>query len=182
MANQCEAQHAKPTQRPAKAIGAASASQQLSRTVQNKNGVAIHAQSQRCGLGVISRSLPLNLTTLMSALIRNLRVHTNSQQSARFPIPGVRFFWSVGVGEMMPIILLFTARGDINANTCSMPVDLTRLSAVRSLFVQVFGKLAFMTQEHKNKHWLYQLLSAFAPEMVLSSACFVFLVLCNMLM
>jgi hypothetical protein len=63
-----------------------------------------------------------------------------------------------------------------------MPVDLKLLSTVRSLFCQVFGKLAFMTQEHKNRHWLYQLLAAFAPEMVLSSACFALLVLCNMLM
>jgi hypothetical protein len=64
----------------------------------------------------------------------------------------------------------------------AMPVDLKLLSTVRSPVYQVFGKLAFMTQEHKNKNWLYQLLSAFAPEMVLSSTCFVFLVLCNMLM
>jgi hypothetical protein len=53
---------------------------------------------------------PVNPTALMGALIRNILVRTNSQQSARFPIPGVRLFWGAGVGEKMPIIfLLFTA-------------------------------------------------------------------------
>jgi hypothetical protein len=54
---------------------------------------------------------PVNPTALNGALIRNIPVRTNSQQSARFPISGVRLFWGAGVGEMMPIIfLLFTAR------------------------------------------------------------------------
>lgn len=39
-----------------------------------------------------------------------------------------------------------------------------------------------MNQELKEHHWLYRLTSSFAPELVLSSICFVCLVLCNMLM
>jgi hypothetical protein len=50
------------------------------------------------------------------------------------------------------------------------------------VFDQVFGKLALMTQEHKQQQWLYRLVSLFTPDFVFSSVCFALLVLCNMLM
>jgi hypothetical protein len=47
---------------------------------------------------------------------------------------------------------------------------------------QVFGKLALMTPEHKQQHWIYRSNLFIAPEVVITSLFFALLVLCNMLM
>lgn len=47
---------------------------------------------------------------------------------------------------------------------------------------QVFGKLALMTLEQKEQHWVYRYGSLLAPDFAISALCFALLVLCNMLM